>query len=159
MDLKKLLLSFSLTPWMAEKVAHYAPYFPYIEACATLVVGDIILGLLADCYKKYDTLHPAAILKTFKSTKLKKKFAIGCLFFSGIFFIDSSDILLQKLNVGPKEAAVWWCVAYGLYELTSILEKMGQLDFPVAKQIKNWINSKVPNELKQEENNDKSNPS
>lgn len=148
MNPKNLMASIAASPLVVKFLEHYAPYFPYIQACSTLVLGDIILGILADCYKKYDTLHPAAIFKTFKSAKLKKKIAIGVLFFAGIFFIDSSDILLQKLNAGPKEAAVWWCVAYGLYELTSILEKMGQLDFPVAKQIKNWINSKVPEEMK-----------
>lgn len=155
MDLKKVLLSVSLASWVEQKIIHYAPYFPYIEAVTTLVIGDIILGILADCYKKYNTLHPAAILKTFKSTKLKKKFLIGMLFFAGIFFIDSGDILLQQLNMTPKQAGIWWCVAYGLYELTSILEKMGQLDFPVAKQIKNWINSKVPDELKQPDKEEK----
>lgn len=147
MDFKKIFLALSTSPFVTNIVTHYAPYFPYISAVTWAVVGDCLFGLLANTKEKYGSLHIAFVLKSFRSRKLLSKFGIGLLFFLGLFFIDRSDLLIQKLGVGKQEAGIWWCVAYGLYEVTSILENLGRLDFPVARQVKNWINSKVPPEL------------
>lgn len=151
MDLKKILVAISSTPWVANLIIHYGPYFPYIKACTTLVIGDIVLGLLAACYEKYKVVNLATLMRTFKSHKLIKKFVLGVLFFAGLYYMDASSVLLQKLGVDQHDAGIWWCVAYGVYELSSILENMGRLDFPIAKQVKNWINAKMPEDMKDKE--------
>lgn len=148
MDLKKLLIALSSSPFVSQMITMYSPYFPYIQSITWLVFGDVLLGLLAYTKEKYGSLHPAYILKSFRSRKLLSKFGIGVMFFAGLFLIHKSDILLFKLGIAENEAGIWWCVAYGLYEITSVLENLGRLNFPIAKQIKNWINSKVPAELK-----------
>lgn len=154
MGFKKVILSLLSSPFIVDLLTHYAPYFPYIKAVSILVVGDVILGILATCFESYKSIHPALILKTFKSYKLLRKFGIGILFFVGLHQIDTSDVLLMKLGMDQYEAGIYWCVAYGLYELTSILENLGRLNFPIAKQVRKWINSKVPDEFKHEDKDD-----
>lgn len=145
--LKKIGLAITTSPILVNFLTNYNPYVSYIEAVTWLVFGDCLTGLLASTKEKYGSLHIAFIFKTFRSTKLIKKIFLGFLFFMGLFFIHKSDILLTELNISENKAGIYWCVAYGLYEITSILENFGRLDFPIAKQIKNWINSKVPPEL------------
>lgn len=156
MGYKKLIASLLSSPFIMEILTHYAPYFPYIQSVTYLVIGDIITGIMSACYEKYGSYHPALLIRTYKSTRLLKKFFIGFLFFLGLHYIDSSDVLLIKLGMTQYEAGIYWCVAYGIYELSSIMENFGRMDFPVAKQVRRWINTKVPDEMKQEDKKDDS---
>lgn len=157
-DFKKLYLAMCASPLILQ----YLPYSEKIHAIKWLIVGDIITGILADVYEKKNSLHPFYILKEFRSKKLVfyyddkgrlqfGKLVLVTLFSMGLFFIHKANPLMVQFNLPEYEMGQWYCIAYGLYELFSLLENLGRLNFPIAKQIKALINNKLPTELKQED--------
>lgn len=143
MDLRKLIPSLLASPLLLT----FEPYFVLVKAVFLLACLDMLFGLLAASKQKYNSLHPAAILKTFKSRTFLRKLLVFGLFLVGLAAAHIANPLLLQFGLTEFEAGKYFCAAYGLYEVTSLFEKLGMLDMPVAKQIVKWINSKVPVEL------------
>ncbi len=144
-DLKKLVTSLLASPF----IVMFAPYSELIESVLLLALIDILLGLPADAKEKYNSVHPAAVMRTFKSRKLLSKVGVFAVFFIGLAAAHLASPLLAQFGVEEFKAGLYFCSAYGIYEFTSILENCGRLGLPIAKPIVQWVNSKFP--LKPEE--------
>lgn len=133
----KLILSALISPFMM----FFEPYNALVKAIGILVVMDVATGIAAA--KKEGT--------SITSKSLWSKIPVVGLFLVGLAAAKISSPLLLEFGIEAHQAGKWLCALYGVYELFSVLENLGRLGLPVAKQIMNLLKSKLPEEIKNED--------
>lgn len=140
MNKLKLFFSALVTPLLML----FEPYVILVKAIGILVVFDVLTGIMSAKKEGQDLTSKA----------LWKKIPVVGLFLFALASASVSSPLLQEFGIEPHQAGKWFCALYGSYELFSILENLGRLGMPVAKQMANLLKSKLPNENKEENIND-----
>ncbi len=79
-----------------------------------------------------------------------KKLPQLSLFFIAVVAALHADPFFVTLGVPVHQAAKLVISFYGLYELFSILENLGKMGLPIAKQLMNILSAKLPYEVKKE---------
>lgn len=111
---------------------------PFVKAVFMLVVIDIITGMIAAKYFRKQDLTTKKFVRKVRELGL---FGVGL-----AAFIIANDAFLQ-VGLASGWAAKFFCSTYMFYELFSILENLGDMGFPIAKQIKQALKAKLPKEL------------
>ena len=130
----KLIISLFLTPILIL----FNPYAILVKAIGALVVIDIITGIMAARKEG----------KPITSKAFKAKIPVVGLFLIGLAAASVSSPLLQEFGIEVHQAGKWLCALYGAYELLSVLENLGRMGLPVAKQLSEMLKSKLPAEVK-----------
>lgn len=137
----KLIFSLLLSPILA----FFEPYEALVKAIGLLVALDILTGIVAA--KKEG--------KPIQSRSFLKKIPQVVLFLFGLAAAKFASPLLQEFAIEAHQAGKWFCALYGMYEFFSILENLGRMGLPVAKQFSDLLKSKLPDDIKKEvEKND-----
>lgn len=135
----KLIYSFLLAPLLT----FFDPYSALVKAIGLLVTTDIFTGILAARKEG----------KPIQSRSFLKKIPQVALFLIGLAAAKFASPLLEEFAIDAHQAGKWFCALYGMYEFLSILENLGRLGMPVAKQFSDLLKKKLPEEMK-ENNND-----
>lgn len=130
----KLIYSFIIAPLLL----FFEPYSALVKALLILVIIDILTGLFA-------ARHEGKPLTSRRF--LMKGLQVG-LFFVGLAAAKAGSPLLEEFGIEAHQAGKWFCAFYGVYELFSILENLGRLGLPIAKQFASLLKSKLPDEVK-----------
>jgi phage-related holin len=131
----KLFFSLILTPVLT----FFEPYELLVKAIGILVVIDITSGIIAARKEGKDL----------SSRRFLSKVGQVGLFLVGLFAAKEASPLLAEFGIATHQAGKWFCALYGAYELFSILENLGRLGFPIAKQFANLLKTKLPDDVKQ----------
>lgn len=113
----------------------------FAKAVFLLVIIDIITGMIASKYYRGLDLTTKRFIRKIRELGM---FGVGL-----AAFIIANDAFLH-IGLGNQWAAKFFCSAYSFYELFSILENMGDMGFPIAKQIKAALKARLPKELQGE---------
>lgn len=130
----KLLYSAVVSPLFM----YFDPYSALVKAIGILVILDVVSGILAARKEN----------KPISSRVFLKKIPQVILFVFGLAAAKEASPLLLEFGIEAHRAGKWFCALYGVYELFSILENLGRLGLPVAKQFSQLLQSKLPEELK-----------
>lgn len=130
----KLIYSVIISPILL----FFEPYSILVKAIGVLVAMDIITGMLAA--KKEN--------KALTSKSLRAKLPVVALFLIGLAAAKEASPLLLEFGIEPHQAGKLFCALYGVYELFSILENLGRLGLPIAKQMAELLKSKLPEDIK-----------
>jgi phage-related holin len=130
----KLILSAILSPILM----FFEPYTILVQAIGLLVVIDILTGMFAARKEGKDLT----------SKSLWNKVPRVGLFLCALSAAKISSPLLLEFGIAEHQAGKWLCALYGAYELFSILENLGRLGLPVAKQMAELLKSKLPEDIK-----------
>jgi toxin secretion/phage lysis holin len=130
---KKLYISVLLSPLCL----YFEPYSALVKALGVLVVIDILTGLMSARKSGQDIT----------SKSLFKKIPIVGLFLIALVAAKEASPLLVEFGIGAHQAGKWVCALYGVYELLSILENLGRLGLPVAKQLSEMLKAKLPEDI------------
>lgn len=131
----KLLYSLLMSPLLM----FFEPYSGLVKAIGILVALDILTGMMAA--KKES--------KDLTSKSLWAKLPRVGLFLIALAAAKISSPLLMEFGIEAHQAGKWFCALYGLYELFSILENLGRLGLPVARQFLELLKKKLPDDIKQ----------
>lgn len=138
-DTSKLKLQYSLL--MSPLLLFFEPYNALVKAIGILVILDVLTGGVVA--KKEG--------KDLTSRRFLSKFIHVTLFLVGLSAAGAASPLLQVFGIEQYMAGKWICAFYGIYELFSILENLGKLGLPIAKQFGDLLKSKLPNQSKEEQ--------
>jgi toxin secretion/phage lysis holin len=131
---------FLISGILASIMSFYSPVHYLMIPVLWLVVIDIITGIyLAKFIKKEDIT----------SRGLFRKVPQLFMFFLAMTASMHADPFLKEFGLETLQGAKFVISFYGLYELFSILENLGQSGLPVAKQISNILKAKLPQDLTQ----------
>lgn len=130
----KLILSAILSPILML----FDPYTALVKAIGILVIFDIVTGIIAA--KKEN--------KDITSRGFFRKLPQVGLFLVALAAASVGSPLLAEFGIEAHQSGKWLCAMYGAYELFSILENLGRLGLPVAKQLQDLLKSKLPDEMK-----------
>ncbi len=130
----KLLLASIVSPLLM----FFDPYSVLVKAIGLLVIMDIMTGLAAA--KKEN--------KALNSRSFLRKVPQVVLFLFGLAAAHLASPLLIEFGIAALQAGKWFCALYGAYELFSVLENLGRLGMPVAKQMSDLLRSKLPDDVK-----------
>jgi len=131
---RKLVLS----AFMSPVFLYFEPYSVLVKAIGILVVIDIVTGLMSARKLGLDIT----------SRQLFKKVPIVGLFLVALVAAKESSPLLAEFGIEVHQAGKWLCALYGVYELFSILENLGKLGLPLARQFSELMKSKLPDDIK-----------
>lgn len=138
-DLKKLLMVV-LTPLFA----FFEPVSLLIIPILWLVLIDIITGMYLVRVVKKEPLTSRGFFKKLPQVVMFLIAVVASLH-ANPFFVQFGL---------PEHQAVKMVVSfYGLYELFSILENLGNSGMPVAKQLTKLLSAKLPDEVKPKDDN------
>jgi len=130
----KLILAAIISPILM----FFDPYSALVKAIGLLVVIDIISGILA-AKKEGQPLTSKA---------LWNKIPRVALFLCALAAAKIASPLLLEFGIAEHQAGKWLCALYGAYEFFSVLENLGRLGLPVAKQLSELLKSKLPEDIK-----------
>lgn len=130
----KLIYAFVISPILM----FFEPYAVLVKAIGMLVCIDIFTGALAS--KKEG--------KPVTSKALRAKVPVVGMFLIALAAAKESSPLLMEFGIAAHQAGKWLCALYGMYELLSVLENLGRLGLPVAKQLSEMLKAKLPEETK-----------
>ena len=145
-QIKKLIISLLITPILL----FFAPVSTFIAPLLWLVLFDIISGMyVAKRIEKKDLTSRGFLQKLVPIT----------LFFIALASALHAGIFFKEFGIDKDQPAKWVCSFYAIYELFSILENLGKCGLPVAKQIADFLKTKVPEQLSkvEEKKNDPTN--
>lgn len=131
----KLLMALVVSPL----IMFYDPYSALIQAIGILVIMDIATGIFAAKKEGQDI----------KSRAFLRKIPQVVLFLFGLAAAKEASPLLVEFGIAEHQIGKWFCALYGAYELFSVLENLGRLGLPVAKQMSDLLRSKLPDDVKQ----------
>lgn len=131
-------LKFILSLIVSSILMFFDPYIILIKAIGILVVIDIISGMFA---AKKEGKH-------LTSKSLWKKVPRVGLFLIALAAAKISSPLLFEFGIAEHQSGKWLCALYGVYELFSILENLGRLGMPLAKQMAELLKAKLPEDIK-----------
>ncbi len=132
----KLIYSIALSPLMI----YFEPYSVLVKAIGVLVALDIISGMIAS-RKEH---------KPISSRRFLRKIPQVALFLFGLAAAKEASPLLMEFGIEAHQAGKWFCALYGIYEFFSILENLGRLGLPIAKQFSALLQSKLPEDIQKE---------
>jgi phage-related holin len=131
--LHKVLYSLILSPL----ITFYSPYETLLHPIFALMILDIITGIVASRKEG----------KAIESKQAWPKLARVGLFLIGLAAAQYAGPLLFQFGVLELQAGKWFCGLYGIYELFSILENLGRLGLPIAKQFADMLKAKLPSDV------------
>ena len=140
-QVKKFLLTLVIAPVLLL----FVPVNYLIQPLLWLVLIDILTGMYVA--KKVDK-------KDLTSRGLLQKLLPITLFFVALAAALLSGVFFVEFGIDKVQPAKWVCAFYAIYELFSILENLGKSGLPVAKQIADFLKTKLPTEIKVEEKKD-----
>jgi phage-related holin len=117
----------------------FEPYVVLLKALGLLVIIDIVTGMLA-AKKEGKSLTSARFWA--------RKGPTVVLFLVGLAAAAIASPLLAEFGIESHQAGKWFCAFYGAYELFSVMENLGRLGMPIAKQFSQLLKSKLPEDVK-----------
>lgn len=135
-DTAKVKLQYSAA--LSVLLLFFEPYSALVKAIGILVALDIVTGLVA-ARKDGSSLT---------SRRFLAKVVHVALFCVGLAAAGAASPLLAEFGIEQHQAGKWFCALYGAYELFSVLENLGRMGLPVAKQFSALLKSKLPDEAK-----------
>ncbi len=129
----KMFLSMILAPVLA----FFDPYIILVKAIGLLVIFDMVSGIIAARKEG----------KAINSRSLLKKVPQVVLFLFGLAAAKFASPLLQEFGIDAHQAGKWFCALYGLYEFFSVLENLGRMGMPVAKQFTALLKARLPEDM------------
>lgn len=136
LELKKTIMLIS-----AAIISFLAPVNLLLMPILWLVIIDILTAMY---YVRILQKQPLT------SRGFFKKLPQLSLFFIAVVAALHADPFFVTLGVPVHQAAKLVISFYGLYELFSILENLGKMGLPIAKQLMNILSAKLPDEVKKE---------
>ncbi len=135
----KLMLSAAVAPL----ASFFAPTSLLILPILWLVLFDILTGMYrVRCVEKLPLT----------SRGFLKKLPQLIMFFVAIAASIHADPFFIEFGIPSFQASKLVVSFYGIYELFSILENLGKSGMPIAKQISNILQAKLPVSIKDELN-------
>jgi len=119
---------------------------PFLKSIFALVIIDVILGLICAKFYRFEDIKTRRFVEKIRELGL---FSVGL-----AAFIFSAQAFAH-FGLSKMWGAKFYCSAYMIYELFSILENLGDMGFPIAKQIKEVLKKKIPTELQRDKNDKK----
>lgn len=142
----KELFNFTLLKDAAKLciMGFFIPVEGLLPSVAALVALDIVLGMyVARVIKKEDLT----------SKKFRGKFQQVAVFGVGLYAMIWADTSLQIFGIAAHYGAKMYIALYVFYELFSILESLGDMGLPIAKEIRGLLLAKKNAIIKPEEEN------
>lgn len=119
---------------------------PFVESIFILVILDIITGMIASKYYRGLDLTTKKFIRKVRELGL---FGVGL-----ASFIVAENAFLH-IGISEGWMANFFCSTYIFYELFSILENLGDMELPIATQLKKFLKQKTKLDF-DEEKDDKS---
>lgn len=143
-------MGFNLELLKKAAIASISGFFLPVEhllpGIAVLVVLDILTGMYVSRIVKQEDLTSHRFKGKIKQVAI---FAIGL---AAMLFADKN---LQVFGITEHYGAKLFCAMYAFYELFSLLENLGNMGLPVAKELKDLLLAKKNKVLEKEKENDK----
>lgn len=124
--------------FIAPILTFFEPYSVLVKALGILVAMDIITGIAASRKEG----------KAITSKRLWPKIMQVGLFLFGLAAAKYASPLLVEFGIEEHQGGKLFCALYGAYEFFSILENLGRLGLPIAKQFANLLREKLPQDIK-----------
>lgn len=124
---------------LASLTTFYTPIHSFIMPVLWLVTFDIITGIYVARVIKKETLT---------SRGLFRKLPQLLMFLIAMSASMHADPFFVQFGLSEFQSAKFVISFYGLYELFSILENLGNSGLPVAKQISSMLKAKLPEDVR-----------
>ncbi len=131
-------MKFIISSVVAFIVSFLGDTAPLVKSVFWLVTIDMITGMLSSRFYKKEALTTRRFMRKIRDLGM---FAIAL----ASFILASDAFVFLKLD--KYTGALFFCSIYSIYELFSILENLGEMNFPIAKQIKDYIQNKLPKDI------------
>ena len=137
--IKKLIATLLISPI----IAFYSPVGYLLQPLLWLVIIDILTGVYCAKFVRNEDINSRGFLS---------KLVPVCLFLIALTAALHCDIFFVEFGLPQHQAPKLILAFYGVYELISILENLGDSGLPVAKQISSLLKKKLPQEVQDELN-------